>query len=695
MKRGNERQFERQDLYSYLTEHPLYATLLLCPVPRGNNAFTETVENKCLALLARLYAAKSASDYASYLHFDKKVLGQPLPLTLKFILSASPAALQKTIQDTGENQEFRLFSESSSLFITSPQRFNNSRSITDGTNRYQKKLTNNKNSHAFFEENTDEEGDELSQGLGIASSQALTDEQERRQFQRQKVGLQRALYNNESKVAFGLQAATNAELALLIDAVSPALLSNDFTALNKEDSYFFLLLFLKLWGIKEPGALILKNTSNKAGTTSRQAYTIEYYLVSKRLSTEAKVTLNARLSNSQPAELSDERWYKNSQPLVTLQLPFPLQSLLNNVVRKISPGLRQGRTLTEALSLSNSWYRKKLNALLKNSGLKTKGLTPNAIHNAFHQFAAETVSESFLAFLSGEGTVQSYYVNSHMKDIELFVGKAWYQFIEHIGFIDWKSESSEAQITRDGARTWHDDVGSPYTLPDKLHSELLKTVNRNIENTLGQGRSYYALKHAFFYVYYRLATNLGLRPVKEPFPEFKHYNSKKGVFTVADKRVHHPNERRLIFLTPTQNLLMMKTQELARAASYQLKIKLPSHLVMDLNIDEGCWQHFSSVIVEQYLTELSGEFLKAGGLRHQSAQSFLKSHERNFSQTALNTLLNHSRAGVRALSASSLLPIGACQQAQAEYLERIDKAFETHDEHFLLLTQNLLAQATL
>lgn len=328
MKRGNERQFERQDLYSYLTEHPLYVTLLLCPVPDGNNAFTETVENKYLALLARLFLAKGVFDYDSCLHFDKKVLSQPVPLTLKFILSSSPALLQETIQKTSDNSEFRVFSESASLFIAPPKRLQGSRSITDGANRYQRKLAETNNSHAFFEENTDDDGNEISQGLGIASSQALSDEQERRKFQRQKTGLQRALYNKESKVAFGLQAVTSRELALLIDELNPALLSNDFTALDRKSSYFFLILFLKLWGISNSESLILVNTSSKAGKTDKQAHTIEYHFVSKRLSTEAKVTLNARLSNSQPAELTDERWYRNSQPTGNIATPLPIAVLI-------------------------------------------------------------------------------------------------------------------------------------------------------------------------------------------------------------------------------------------------------------------------------------------------------------------------------------------------------------------------------
>lgn len=372
-----------------------------------------------------------------------------------------------------------------------------------------------------------------------------------------------------------------------------------------------------------------------------------------------------------------------------------MQSLLNNVLRKVPPGLRQGRTLSEAVALGDSWYRRKLHALLKNSGLKTKGLTPSAIHNAFHQFAAETVPESFLAFISGEGTVQSYYVNSHIKDIELSVAGAWYQFIESIGFINWKSESSEAQITRDRVRKWHDDIGSPYTLPGNIHSELVNTLTRNIKKSLDEIRLHDAFQHAFFYMYYRLATTIGLRPVKEPFPELQHYNSKKGVFTVADKRVHHPSERRLIFLTEAQNHLLLTAQDLARAASYLLKIKRPQHLLMHLDVEEKCWQHFGGGIVESHLAKISGEPLKAGGLRHQSAQTFLKSCTKNYSQTSLNTLLNHSRASVHALSVSSLLSIDKCHQMQSGYLEHVDNAFKAQDEQFFLLTQSLIEQVKL
>ncbi len=687
---GIEKQFERKALHSQLTDYPLYTTLLLCPVPSAEPSFDETIENKYLALLARLFAARGASDYESCLAFDRKVLGQPIPLALRFILSTSPTLFQETIKQTSDNATFKLLSQSASLFIAPPNRVNAGRSVIDGANRYQKMLAQTDSTNIFLEENTDEKGDEMSQALGLASSQPLRDDEAKRQFQRKKTGLQRALYNRESKISFGLQAATSAELALLIDNLNPALLVSELHELSKEESYFFLLLFLRLWGVKSPGSLELVNASPRAKTKSPRARTIAYKKIPSDLSTEAKIILNAHLSKSQPADLSDNRFYKNNKQLITLQLPFPVQSLLNNVIRAWNTNAPSGKTLHDITHLGEKWYRSQLNGLLKKSGLKMNGITPNAIHNSFHQFASETVPESFLAFITGEGTIQSYYINSHVDTIETSVAQAWYQFIDNIGFINWRSASSETLIASDRAKKWHDDVGSPYTLHHEIHDELVSALIREIETAVKQARTVGALQYAFFYVYYRLATSVGLRPVKKPFPEQKHYNASKGIFTVADKRVHHPDERRLIVLTAAQNKLLQKAQKLALSASYLLQIEQHSHLLMNLNLETPGWEHFEGAVVERYLSQLTGQPLTAGGLRHQSAYTFINRDVNDYSQTALDNLLNHSRAGVSALGVSSLISIDAYRQMQTNYSARVDEEFKSQDAHFLSITASLL-----
>lgn len=691
----NEEQVERRALHSQLTDYPLFTTLLRCPVADPRSPFDETNANKYLALLARLFAARGPSDYESCLVFDRKVVGQPVPLTLSFILSASQALLQETIQKTSVNKEFMLFSESASLFTSASKHLRPGSSITDGANRYQKMLTQTKRAKTFIEENTDENGDEMSQALGLASSQPLTDDEQKRQFQRKKTGLQRALYNRESKISFGLQAATSSELALLIEALNPALLANELHELNKEESYFFLLFFLNIWGVTNPGALELANASPKAKEKSPRARTIAYRKISTDLSTEASIILEAQLSTSQPAILSDMRFYKNNKQLITLQLPYPTQSLINNVIRASNTNSMSEKKLHDVANLSEKWYSNKLNSLLKTSGLKMNGITPNSIHNSFHQFASETVPESFLAFITGEGTVQSYYVNSHLNDIEKSIAAAWYQFIDNIGFINWRNESSETKIGSTQLAEWHDDYGSPYTLHEPIHNELARVISREIEVALHRGHTLFALHYAFFYVYYRLASSVGLRPVKRPFPEHRHYNATKGIFTVADKRVHHPEERRLIFLSPIQNELLQRAQSLAVAASHHLQIKRPTHVLMSLNLQAQDWEHFNRAVVEDDLAKLTGQPLRGGGLRHQSADAFLKASLKDYSQTALDTLLNHSRAGVNALNVSSFLSINACRDMQLSYIDRIDSAFKSQDAMFLSVTEQLLKKASI
>lgn len=680
----SDKSYQRKDLYSYLKSHSLFSTLMLI------NESEEPAESmRLLMLLARLFLLRGSDDYDAFLQFYKCFLhdrNSRVELTLEFLRDATSDELHVELEKIGELKRDTGVTQFSRFMTTrkSRARAGKSNRPLSKANEHEHTLIESNSESVSYCEMSDELGREESAYLKRAAKVALTDEQERHKFKRKKAGLRNALYNSALNSAWSMNAATPAELGKLLDALTPAVHDGQFSQLKKEEAGFLSILFLRLLVGQQANDLILNNLAAKTNIKDAEDPVLSYELDRQKRHVSAKLTLNAALLETHEPTTRKFHYVHNTR--ITLQLPFPMQQVLNVAIRNITASKRHDETLLTALELSQNDYNNQLNRLLTASLLKKRGITRRAVESSFEHFAAEHLPQTFRSFLTGKASVQSHYISAERSLIEQTTQKLWLQFCERIGFEKIAITAAESASTLGSRFAYHDDVGSKITLREEALSALLSQLaNEPVADYSSLENMVACLKTAAFYIYLRVASSVGLRPVSGPFPSIVHFNRSLGAMSVSDKRAHHSEERRLIVLPSAQVELITAFQNAARVLSRQLQVDEPQSIVMDFNADTLSWEHFSPSHVNQLLQKRTGQPLINHSLRHSAARRFLYENlnSETFKQSELDLLMNHSRAGVSSFNMRSLASLNDIVKQQRIRIESYGNEFERDDARVL------------
>lgn len=697
----------RSALHRYLKKNPLYSKLRLLPADVTDDT-RDTQGNRKAALLAQLYLKKGASDYAACLLFYKCFLspeGSDISLTRHYILDASHLDLKielEKLAKSEKSEKLRKFS----LCFKSDRAYrvqkDPTRSITKADNYHDVIVSSDDEASIIFTQGTNTEGRETSSYLQVVSKVPLTDEQQRRKFQRKKTGMKNAIFNTELALAFSIQSATASEVGLLLDSIHPGFLTLGFSDLLPLKAKRLLILVLEILGITEPLKLGLFNEGAKQ-EFKRTSRCIAYQFKSKKGDEDkhiiANLILPGRLLDTKTPEVKDTARHYAANEWWKFKLPLPIGSLLNIVLRSINSEERKNTTLGKATGLDPSDYSSWLHRAIGDTALKERGITRSAIQKSFHYFAKEKMPEPCLALLQGKATVQSHYLNIDRALLNGMLDDTWRIFCENMGFERLDFNTHEATRTSRSSFYSDTEIGSPITIKDKVLWTILSGLVERSQFDPGLDLNQCAsrLNLLVFYIYLRIATTVGLRPVTEPLPSGHHFDDQLGLMTVSDKRVHGKDERRLIVLTPRLCEMLKSAAHCMKAASLCLQIKEPDVLLMTLqeigqsDTEEMSlqWQHLSQKVVNTMLEELTSEKLINHSLRHHAVRAFVIEHQRDFSQSALNLLLNHSRAGVSVLNARGLLTIEQIAEIQREKLTPLERRHKEHDEQVLELLSAL------
>lgn len=667
---------QRYDLHSYLKSHPLFSTLMLLPTDTSK-ASQETL----YLMLAKLYLLRSANDYKAYLAFYQALLVEQhmsVPLAPFFIQKATAIELRVELESIALISKNITFAKLASFYQARKKIQISSAPLASNSHRFQLEFDSDTHLLALQQE-TDLEGNIITEYLELAKQLGISESKDIMQQKRIEVGILNALYTNELKPVWGMSAAIPAEVGHIVSVINNDFIDADFSTLSISDAKYLLIFFLKLLGLTQLNDITLLNRTKKNKHITDKPNILSYKLNAQTLHIDAQLTLKAALLQVAPPMAQDQRLHYQARETLTLDLPYPIGSLLNIVLRDIPASLRQNTLLYDVLQLNETAYKKWLNNAIKAANLKKTGLSVSKVEGGFLHFAKERLPEVAHDFLSGNAGVQHHYISLSRDLIIKTLRSNWFNFLESAGIKRQSLSAHEARPILHSSSKYHDEVGSSNTIRDNIIEALLAHFSQLKIQISTVNDSINALNIIAFYLYLRIATSTGLRPVIKPFPEVNFWNQHQGYFTVADKRVHHQQERRLIVLSKSINELIVIYRQCAQRVCAMLAIPMPIQLIA-LYTDHG-WVDLSHDLVTEKLHLIFNDKVFCRSLRHVAARQFLKQHinRGKFSQSALNLLMNHSRANASVLNERYIPSLSTIIEKQRVLIEQCDAQFLDYD----------------
>lgn len=662
----------RKELFTYLKKFPFISTLLLIRAP-GNDILEDCEPNRQIAILAHVFNCRGNADYSAYLDFYKVFIERPKStiLSVSEILSSSSFELKKSFENAKESNVVDY-----GLIV---QYLNHPFKRLDGD-----KKSAIANDYVLSEAIDEQDGfkitavnvssfDESESGsfLKLETEIPLTTTQQKNKFNKQKSGMQRAYYNAELCVFSSIRYALPDEVSLLFDVLCPHLKTGEYSKISIDTGKKLIVLFLSFFGLKNPLSIVLRNLSSKKDFLpfENEIY-LEYSFVGNVKSTLCRLNLPANFLKTNLPAVSDERIHYQTVDRISFELPHPLTLMFHIVLHSIGPDKRRLHALNVAFDMTEQEYKKWLRTGLKNSGLSRKSITISAIHSAFLAFSRETVPESMMRYLSGQPAIQQHYVCFTAAEFSGHVLKIWRRFCSalRIHIKDQTADSNSISVSGDEI---YNHVGSKITIRTDVYDAFFNDFSKKIGGLSPVG----VLNNAALYIHMRIASTSGLRPVNEPYPNLAHTDLDHGIFTVADKRVHSEEERRLIVLAPSAASLLACWRRAAEAFSKKVSISPPSQALM---FWQSGWISLKRAVINEQLELITNEQLSAYSMRHTAATGhiFLSS---NFNQRKLDMLLNHSRAGVSVWSRFAIAAPAQLIAMQQQTIALYDSKYAEQD----------------
>lgn len=703
---------KRADLHSSLTQYPLFSTLLLIVFNREElkakaslghqkvlSLFEQPDVQWWLLLLARLKECGAELHYPLCLSFDKARQNQPL-IWKKIPLSV--------LKDASLNELFQLCQANPDLvdiagyFQVKPKTIRNkNRPIYQAINQHQRNMMID-----GYEVNihtpTDIDGEYSEQSISIAegsvataiNKEELTTKQARLKFHVETAGMANACRRANKRLPMDNLVLTVDEFSSWLNYNAPEFMTEELQNLDKAQRKHWFLFFLKVLGIKDfAWELINRKATKPSAETSKQMV----YERNKRQGS-CGILLPCDLFKGKQPPMDSKQYYSSktvSKGALELPLPWPMQSLFLLILQDIPPQKRHKVSLLEAFRITEEDHKKWLRERLSRSRhVFPFKVTGSRLFQTFHRFCGDKAPHVLLDYLSEQGSVQMHYINAELEVMPNLIHRFWSTFLEALGRKELQEWNSENAFITINSETYHEQFGSAITLRKEIHqsvSERLaqlshhateklqtafygyasQTIHQNsaIATCLSQYSEITAL-----YVLIRCATELGLRPVKSPYPCMKDCAHEVGLWTVQDKRSHHKDEWRLLILSESLKALVMAYWRFQSAfqlmsASSQDRRAQPIVTVFD----GECWRPLEPKQVAR-LFKLYLSDLDPGTFRHVSARMVFEGanakHDNDFSQTELNVLMNHFERGQSPISSYQLSSIPKLAEIQKGVLER-------------------------
>ncbi|MBS9811352.1 hypothetical protein J4H70_21620 [Vibrio alginolyticus] len=499
----------------------------------------------------------------------------------------------------------------------------------------------------------------------------LTHQQARQKFLRQKVGMSQAIARANRVHPMSNDALSPSELAMWIQFHCPALAEQDLLDIPAKERSHWFLLFLRMFC----GTLNLQQPLFNLGSRSTKSPPVPslVYELDRRDACHAKLRLDTDLfKGAKPPQGSKQ--YFTSQKSSEVTLPWPLQSLLNLILRALPAHQRHLVSLEQGLLLTSldhqAWLTQKIAQSCHHFPFK---VTSARLTQIFHHYSSQRMPSVIADFLAGKGSVQMHYANVEGAAMTASTHQHWNAFLSAMNIQPqqgWYSETTSASII---GETYHEQCGSAITLRESLLPSAFEAILSPLfdqDAGLALSLPVENCERLALYLHIRTAIELGLRPVFSPYPVDLDCAWETGVWSLQDKRVHHKEARRLV--TPSYELasLLQRYQAYACTISPQYLVQLRPVLSV---FDGQDWQPLSPAVIKglqaRYLDRLEGGCFRHNAL-HQALLEAFKARP-SFVQSELNMRMNHFKRGQYPLSQYTLCSIRQMAEVQQSLQERI------------------------
>lgn len=703
----NDVYLKRSDLYSYLTHYPLFSTLLLIVLNRDEvKTFSVKSRDEDLLeqydvqwwflLLARLNENEAELNYSLCLAFDKarrNLPSIPASVPLPVLQQASLNELFHICQMIPELIDLAVY------FQIKPQRKpKKKKPIYQALNQHSQNMMLD-GCVVKIHTPTNIDGEDTEQYISVAQesgpyfgmTEELTHKQARLKFLIEKNGMANACRRANKKLPMGNNALTCAEFLSWLSYIAPDLLDGQLNLIEATDRKHWFLFFLKVLGLKDFDWVLINQNAKKS--VEKRAKQLVYEL-NQRVGSESYLLLACDLFKGKKPQPGSKQYY-SSQPALKVPLPWPLQSFLQLILQDISSVKRHKTKLLDAFQITEQEHNKWLNNHIK----ATKTIFPfkvtaNRLFQTFHRFCGDKIPQVLLDYLREQGSVQMHYINAELQLMPNIIHHHWFLFLEALGRKKITKWSSENTYTTFNSETYHEQFGSAITLRQKalqLIAKRLLDLNKRFTEQLKEGFQYSVSEYIYkgsdlalllskfseisgLYIHIRCAIELGLRPVKSPYPCMRHCAHGLGIWTVQDKRSHHEKEWRVLVLSEPLIELVMAYYQFQSA--FQLldscaedKLEQPIVTVFDGHH----WCSLQPKKVESLL-QCYLDRLELGSFRHTSAKSVcetaISKEQNDFSQSELNVLMNHFEQGQSPMLSYQLLSMPYLVKKQRDMLAR-------------------------
>lgn len=202
---------------------------------------------------------------------------------------------------------------------------------------------------------------QLVSNQGLLRQPELTHQQARQKFLRQKVGMSQAIARANRAHPMSNDALSPSELAMWLQYHCSALAGQDLSEIPAKERRHWFLLFLRMFC----GTLNLQQPLFNLGSRTAKSPPVPslVYELDRRDACHAKLILDTDLfEGAKPPQGSKQ--YFTSQKSSEVTLPWPMQSLLNLILRAVPANQRHLVSLEQGLLITSrehqTWLTKKI-----------------------------------------------------------------------------------------------------------------------------------------------------------------------------------------------------------------------------------------------------------------------------------------------------------------------------------------------